>query len=64
MALFTASQFSGVSYDLPEGGGAPSSCFVEPTKEKTEYLIFYDNFYLIQKISVIVVICKSNQSKI
>ena len=25
MALFTASQFAGVSYDLPEGGGAPAN---------------------------------------
>ena len=25
MALFTAAQFSGVSYDLPEGGGAPAN---------------------------------------
>ena len=25
MALFTASQFSSVSYDLPEGGGAPAN---------------------------------------
>jgi len=25
MALFTASQFAGVSYDLPEGGGTPAN---------------------------------------
>ena len=25
MALFTGSQFSGMSYDLPEGGGAPAN---------------------------------------
>ena len=25
MALFTAAQFAGVSYDLPEGGGAPAN---------------------------------------
>ena len=25
MALFTASQFAGVSYDLPDGGGTPAN---------------------------------------